>query len=60
MLTPSQFQLWCLRFHLPPAACEMLARVPSSPPVRRVHSRANNVSGVYFLANVHAHERVLV
>src|SRR3989441_5781777 len=47
MLTPSQFQRWCRRLRLPPATCEFLTRVRSSPPVRRVQARASNVSGAY-------------
>ncbi len=47
MLTAAQFQQWCLRLHLKPSASEEVMRVRSSPPVRRVGSRANNVSGAY-------------
>lgn len=47
MLTAAQFQQWCLRLHLSPQASEVVARVRSSPPARRVGSRANNVSGTY-------------
>ena len=47
MLTAAQFQQWCLRLHLTPLASEVVACVRSSPPARRVGSRANNVSGTY-------------
>ena len=47
MLTAAQFQQWCLRLHLTPQASEVVAHVRSSPPARRVGSRANNVSGTY-------------
>ena len=47
MLTVAQFQQWCLHLHLSPQASEVVARVRSSPPARRVGSRANNVSGTY-------------
>jgi putative transposase len=47
MLTPSQFQLWCRRLRLPPDTCELLTRVRSSPPARRVQARATHVSGAY-------------
>jgi hypothetical protein len=47
MLSVAQFQQWCLRLHLSPQASEVVARVRSSPPARRVGSRANNVSGTY-------------
>jgi hypothetical protein len=47
MLAAAQFQQWCLRLHLEPSASEAVTRVRSSPPARRVGSRANNVSGTY-------------
>ena len=47
MLTPSQLQLWYRRLRLPPATCELLTRVRSAPPARRVQGRATNVSGTY-------------
>src|SRR5437588_2543476 len=47
MLTAAQFQQWCLRLHLTPQASEVVAHVRSSPPARRVGSRANTVSGTY-------------
>jgi putative transposase len=47
MLTAAQYQQWCLHLHLSPQASEAVTRVRSSPPVRRVGSRANNVSGTY-------------
>src|SRR6266567_3582625 len=47
MLTMAQYQQWCLHLHLSPQASEVVTRVRSSPPVRRVGSRANNVSGSY-------------
>jgi putative transposase len=47
MLTAAQHQQWCLHLHLSPQASEAVTRVRSSPPVRRVGSRATNVSGTY-------------
>src|SRR6266849_9067068 len=47
MLTPSQFQRWCRRLRLLPATCELLARVRSTPPARRVQAHASNVRGAY-------------
>jgi len=47
MLQPSQFQQWCQRLQLPPATCDLIARLRTAPPARRVQSRAHNVSGRY-------------
>ncbi len=47
MLTVTQFQEWCSTLHLSPPTCQLLADIRSSRPVRRVGSRANNVSGTY-------------
>src|SRR5260370_36149254 len=47
MLNAAKFQQWCLRLHLTPQASEVVARVRSSPPARRVGSRGNSVSGIY-------------
>ncbi len=47
MLTTTQFQQWCRGLDLSKDACEVIARVRSSPPARRVGGRAHNVSGAY-------------
>jgi putative transposase len=47
MLTAAQYQQWSLRLHLTPQASEVVARVRSSPPVRRVGKHRNSVSGTY-------------
>lgn len=47
MLTVAQFQQWCHRLHLSPQASEVVACVRSSPPARRIGSRASNASGTY-------------
>ena len=47
MLTAPQFQDWCLSLHLPPHTCQLLTDIRSARPVRRVGSRAGNVSGAY-------------
>ena len=47
MLTTAQFQQWCQRLHLSAETQEYLARLRAAPPVRRVVSRAQNVSGTY-------------
>ena len=47
MLTTSQFQHWCASLHLSQQTCQVLLELRASPPVRRVGSRAGNVSGAY-------------
>jgi len=47
MMTPAAFQQWCRTLALPPATCDLLATIRASQPVRRVTSRANNMSGTY-------------
>ncbi len=46
-MTPAAFQQWCRTLALPPATCDLLATIRASQPVRRVTSRANNMSGTY-------------
>ena len=48
MLTAAQFQQWCLRLHLAPEAGEVVMRVRSSPPTRRVGSQANKEYDAWF------------
>ncbi len=45
MMTPSAFQQWCRT--LAPSTCDLLASLRTSQPVRRVTSRAHNVSGAH-------------
>jgi len=47
MLTAAQFQHWCASLHLSQETCQVLLELRASPPVRRVGSRAGNVSGAY-------------
>jgi len=47
MMTPEAFQQWCRTLALAPGACDLLATIRASQPVRRVTSRAGNVSGLY-------------
>src|SRR5437899_9712024 len=47
MLDPSQFQQWCQRLQLPPTTCDLITRLRTAPPARRVQSHAENVSGRY-------------
>src|SRR6266581_2430550 len=44
-MTPSAFEQWCRTFA--PATCDYLATIRGAHPVRRVTSRAGNVSGLY-------------
>ena len=46
-MTPAAFQQWCRTLALAPSTCEYLATIRGSQPVRRVTSRANNVSGTH-------------
>lgn len=47
MLTATQFQEWYGSLQLPPHTCQLLTAIRASRPVRRVGSRASNVSGAY-------------
>jgi putative transposase len=47
MLTAAQFQPWCRRLRLAAETQEHIARLRAAPPVRRVGSRAQHVSGAY-------------
>src|SRR6266700_2102574 len=47
MMTPSAFQQWCRTLALAPSTCDLLASLRTSQPVRRVTSRAHNVSGAH-------------
>jgi len=47
MLTVTQFQAWCRTLQLPPHTCQLLTTLRASRPIRRVGSRASNVSGAY-------------
>src|SRR6266581_8979121 len=46
-MAPAAFQQWCRARALAPSTCDYLSTIRSSQPVRRVTSRANNVSGTY-------------
>ena len=47
MLTTEEFLAWCQRLQLSPEAEAIITRIRSSPPVRKVRGRADNVSGRY-------------
>jgi len=47
MMTPTTFEQWCGQLGLPSTTGKLLTGIRGSPPVRRVTSRAKNVSGVY-------------
>ncbi len=47
MLTDEEFQQWCQRLQISPETEARIRRIRSSPPVRKVRGRANNVSGKY-------------
>src|SRR5258707_1183282 len=47
MTTSTAFEQWCEQLGLPLTTCKLLAGIRGSPPVRRVTSRAKNVSGAY-------------
>ncbi len=47
MLTTEEFHAWCQRLQLPKETEELIASIRSSPPVRKVRGRANNVAGRY-------------
>src|SRR2546427_124853 len=46
-MTPSAYAQWCRRLALAPATCDYLSTIRGGDPVRRVTSRAGNVSGTY-------------
>ena len=46
-MAPAAFQQWCRARALAPSTCDYLSTIRGSQPVRRVTSRANNVSGAY-------------
>ena len=47
ILTTEEFRAWCQRLHIPLETQAIIARIRSSPPVRKVRGRADNVSGDY-------------
>jgi putative transposase len=47
MLTSEQFRDWCIKLNLSEQAQKQIQQIRSSPPSRRVQSRAGNVSGRY-------------
>ena len=47
MLTDEGFQVWCLQNKIPAETKAYIERIRSSQPVRKVRSRASNVSGRY-------------
>jgi putative transposase len=47
MLTSEQFRDWCIKLNLSEQAQQQIQQIRSSPPSRRVQSRAGNVSGRY-------------
>jgi len=47
LLTDDTFHVWCLRNQIAPETVTYIQRIRSSQPVRKVHSRAGNVSGRY-------------
>src|SRR5229473_1394628 len=47
MMTSTAFHQWCDQLALPLATRDLLADIRGSQPVRRVTSRANNMSGTY-------------
>ena|SRR2546421_5555217 len=46
-MTPTAFQQWCKQLALPASTCKPLVDIRSGDPVRRVTSRASNMSGAY-------------
>ncbi len=46
-MTPKAFEQWCRALALSPSTCNYLATIRGRLPVRRVTSRAGNVSGTY-------------
>ncbi|BCL78946.1 hypothetical protein ccbrp13_14110 [Ktedonobacteria bacterium brp13] len=47
MLTTEEFRAWCQRLQIEPETEAFITRIRSSPPIRKVRVRANNVSGKY-------------
>src|SRR3989440_6161355 len=47
MLTTEEFHTWCQRLQISQETEATIMRIRSSPPVRKVRGRANNVSGYY-------------
>jgi putative transposase len=47
LMAPAAFEQWCRARALAPSTCDYLSTIRRSLPVRRVTSRANNVSGAY-------------
>lgn len=47
MLSDTKFEEWCKRLNLSEKAKEEIRHIRSSPPARRVQSRAGNVRGVF-------------
>lgn len=47
MLTTEEFRAWCQRLQISPETETIIARIRSSPPVRKVRGRSDNVSGKY-------------
>lgn len=47
MLTDDGFQAWCLQNRIPAETKAYIERIRQSQPVRKVRSRASNVSGRY-------------
>jgi transposase InsO family protein len=47
MLTETEFAAWCKRLALSQEAVELIQRIRSSPPVRRVQQNRMSVSGAY-------------
>jgi len=47
VLTDDGFQVWCLQNRIPAETKAYIERIRSSQPVRKVRSRASNVSGRY-------------
>jgi putative transposase len=46
-MQPAAFEQWCRRLGLHTETRDLLARLRSAPPARRVQGRAHNVSGAY-------------
>ncbi len=46
-MAPAAFEQWCRARALAPSTCDYLSTIRGSEAVRRVTSRANNVSGAY-------------
>jgi putative transposase len=46
-MTPEEFQTWSLHLQLTSETEALITSIRSSPPIRRVSGRANNVTGRY-------------